>query len=87
MDTHGRGYSIQLTPKGQVHIKQQAYYCNGRRRHPYAVAAMVPFIDSQQVDSGSKYHSFEFVSVNYIPEGRVTETFKDRVNGGTISYE
>lgn len=30
---------------------------------------VVPFINTQQLDSASKYHSFEFVSVNYIPEG------------------
>lgn len=32
---------------------------------------MVPFIDTQQIDSTSKYHSFEFVSINYILEGGV----------------
>lgn len=32
-------------------------------------SAIVPFINAQQVDSASKYHSFKFVIVNYIPEG------------------
>lgn len=32
---------------------------------------MVPFIDGQQMDSTSKYHSFEFIFVKYIPEGGV----------------
>lgn len=31
-------------------------------------ASMVPFIDSKQIDSASKYHSFKFVSINYIVE-------------------
>lgn len=29
-----------------------------------------PITDSQQMDSASKYYSFEFISINYIPEGR-----------------
>lgn len=31
----------------------------------------VPFIEAQQVDHASRYHSFEFVSVNYTPERMV----------------
>lgn len=33
-------------------------------------STMVPFIDSYQTDLAYKYHSFEFVSINYIPAGR-----------------
>lgn len=39
------------------------------------ITALVPFIDTQQLDSTSKYYSFEFVFVKYILEG------------GSISYE
>lgn len=36
---------------------------------PVPLAKMVPSINTQQLDSTSKYHFFEFVLVNYIPEG------------------
>lgn len=38
---------------------------------PMPASIVVPFIDTQQTDSASKYHSFEFASVNYILEGKV----------------
>lgn len=33
--------------------------------------ALVPFIKAQQIDHTSRYHSFEFAAVNYIPEGKL----------------
>lgn len=38
---------------------------------PIFASTMVPFLNAQQVDPTSKYHSFEFIIVNYIPEGGV----------------
>lgn len=35
-------------------------------------SVLVPFIDSQQVDHASRYHSFEFVSDNYKLEDKMT---------------
>lgn len=32
---------------------------------------MVPFMDTEQMDSASIYHSFDVVTVDYIPEGGV----------------
>lgn len=37
---------------------------------PIPASTMVLFIDTQQVDLASKYHSFELVSINYISEGK-----------------
>lgn len=33
-------------------------------------STLVPFIEAQQTDHASSYHSFEIVSVNYILEGK-----------------
>lgn len=35
-----------------------------------SASIMVTFIDTHQVDLTSKYHSYEFVSVNYTFEGK-----------------
>lgn len=40
------------------------------------VSNRVPFNDTHQVDSAPKYHSFEFVSVNDIPEIKTFLEFK-----------
>lgn len=37
---------------------------------PVPASTMVPFINSQQVGSASKYHSLELVSFNYISDGK-----------------
>lgn len=37
-------------------------------------STLVPFIEAQQVDHTSRYHLFEFVSINYIPKGRLSLT-------------
>lgn len=34
-------------------------------------STMVSFFDTQQVDPTSKNHSFQFMTVNYIPEGGI----------------
>lgn len=36
---------------------------------PMPSSTMDPFIDSQKMDSTSTDHSFEFVSIKYLPEG------------------
>lgn len=33
-------------------------------------STMVPCIDAQQVDHAFRYHSFKFVTINYITEPR-----------------
>lgn len=38
---------------------------------PLPASTMVPFIDTQQLDTVSRYHSFEFVTGNYISEGGI----------------
>lgn len=51
---------------------------------------MVPFIDTQQIDSTSKYHSFEFVSINYKLEGGVflePKLSNGRINDRLVSHE
>lgn len=35
---------------------------------PVPALTMVLIIHSHEMDSGSRYHSFEFVSINYIPK-------------------
>lgn len=46
-------------------------------------STMVPFINTHQVDPASRYHSFDFVSVNYIPEGKTflePKLYRCRIN-------
>lgn len=39
-------------------------------------STLVQFIKAQEVDHFSRYHSLEFISVNYIPEAKVIPELK-----------
>lgn len=65
------GHSLQFTPKGQIYIRKQTYNCHGQGILPIPASTIVPFIDTQWMDSTSKYHSFKFISINYLAKGRV----------------
>lgn len=55
---------------------------------PVPASTLVPFIGSQKMDSAFKYHSFEFVLINNIPEGRAflePKRFRNRVDDRSVA--
>lgn len=71
MDAFNRGHSLQLHQKVKFKSGNKVITVMIEEDILVPASSMVPFNDTQQMDSTSKCHSSEFVLINYKLEGKV----------------